>query len=467
MQFVPASRPAPRTVRVLFATDAAYAALPAPLHAEAERRLGRGPVATLPTLGLLTAPLIAVAQPPDWQQPVSCRRRGGAIGRALAAEQLETCQAAVPASPGAEPFLQGLAQGAYRYENYKPKPTPRLSRVAVAGLPAALLARNSRLATVTALCRDWVNCPAEDMGPTHFVAAARAACRGTGLRLRLLDETACRKLGMGCLLGVGRAAGKDRRPRLLVVEWPGRRTGRKSGFLALCGKGVCFDTGGVQVKPHDGMQLMRKDMGGAATVLAAMLALADERAAAPVRAYLPLVENAIGGDAFRPGDVLRAMDGTTVEVGHTDAEGRLILADAMSLARREGATGIVTVATLTGAALYALGRIHVPVMGSGGELTEQLVTAAAAAGEKAWRLPLDEDHHRLVKASKLAVLTNSAGPDAGCITAGAFLAHFAGELPFAHCDISPASWFTADHDLGPAGASGVFVDTLRRLVDPG
>ena len=179
------------------------------------------------------------------------------------------------------------------------------------------------------------------------------------------------------------------------------------------------------------------------------------------------MENAIAGDAFRPGDVLTAADGTTIEVGHTDAEGRLVLADALSLAARAKPKAMMTVATLTGAALVALGRIHVPLMATDDALCADLESAAAASGEKVWRLPLDEDHHALVRNSKLATLTNSAGPDASCITAGAFLAHFAGEIlcPFRYQPsfvegLSPRSWTIRCHRGDGRLAAALFIWVL-------
>ena len=292
-------------------------------------------------------------------------------------------------------------------------------------------------------------------------AADRVAidlARAAGLRLRVLNERACAKLGMGCLLAVGRAS--PRRPRMLVLELPGKGS---EAPLAICGKGVCFDTGGLNIKTGDGMLLMRKDMGGAAAALCA-LAAATGSQRRTVRAYLPLVENAISGEAFRPGDVLRAMDGTTVEIGNTDAEGRLILADAIALARREGAGRIVSVATLTGAAMTALGRVHVPLMATDDSLADDLLGSARATGEKLWRLPLDAEHRAMVR-GQVATLNNApGGGEAGCITAGAFVAHFAGSTPFAHLDISPASWMPKPWDLGPPGATGTIVTTLARLA---
>ena len=222
-----------------------------------------------------------------------------------------------------------------------------------------------------------------DCGPADVVVQARKLAKGSGVTLKVFNQAELKQKGCGCILSVGAAASRNRAPRLLVLDYKGKT----KDHVALCGKGVCFDTGGVQVKPGSAMMLMRKDMGGAATVLAAVLAHAKAQGKQSVKAYIPLVENAIAGDAFRPGDVLTAADGTTIEVGHTDAEGRLVLADALSLAREAKPKALLTVATLTGAALVALGRIHVPLMATDDDLSADLEAAAAASGEKVWRLP--------------------------------------------------------------------------------
>lgn len=469
MRSTSASRPPARThalVRVI-ADLAELDDLAPPLRAALAERLRLAPVVALPALGLIEQPVIAVVRAPAWTDAVETRRRGGALGRAL---QAERCASAALVLPGGivpelvEPFVIGLDQATYAWDRHLPTPAHRLRElVLIAERPAAwqaMLERAGILAGWIARSRDLTNMPAQDLGPDEFEAEARTIAKQAGLRLRVLDERACERLGMGCLLAVGRAS--PRRPRMLVLELRGRRT---SAPLALCGKGVCFDTGGLNLKGAEGMLLMRKDMGGAAATLCALAAAAQlGRPPVSVRAYLPLVENAIGSRAFRPGDVLRALDGTTIEVGNTDAEGRLILADAIALARKDGAGRIVSTATLTGAAMTALGRIHVPLMASDDALAGELLAAAQISGEKLWRLPMDHEHRALIR-GQVAQLNNApGGGEAGCITAGAFVAHFAGSTPFAHLDISPASWMPKPWDLGPAGATGTIVTTLARLA---
>ena len=440
--------------------------LPPAVRAALRERLRHAPVAVIPSLGLIGQPLVAAVRSPRWDDAVETRRRGGAAARALLGERCGSAALVLPAGTpeaGLGTLLTGFVQGTYVWDRYQKEPASRLEELVVLSTApgmAKLATAAAGLAGWIARARDLTNMPAEDLGPDEFEAEARVVAKAAGLGLRVLDERACTKLGMGCLLAVGRAS--PRRPRLLVLELKGRSS---AAPLALCGKGVCFDTGGLNLKGGDGMLLMRKDMGGAAAVLCALSAAAAiGKPQTTVRAYLPLVENCIGSRAFRPGDVLRACDGTTVEIGNTDAEGRLILADAIALARREGAGAIVSVATLTGAALTALGRIHVPLMATDDTLANRILAAGFETGEKLWRLPMDHEHRAIIR-GQVAQLNNApAGGEAGCITAGAFVAHFAGQVPFAHLDISPCSWMPKPWELGPAGATGTSVTTLARLA---
>ncbi|TVR44810.1 MAG: leucyl aminopeptidase family protein [Planctomycetota bacterium] len=425
----------------------------------------------IPSHGLIPQPWLALV--PLSADAVELRRRGGQLARLLAEFKLERIHlgslpdfgAEWPASRMLGLLLPGFAQGAYAFTRYQASKRPPSYRLSVSD---AVRASDSRawtaLAELTQAARDLINTPAMDAGPAQVVTVARRLCRNQGVKVTVYDRRRLQQLGCGCILAVGAAAARDRAARMLVLDYPGKGAGAKQKPIVICGKGVCFDSGGLQIKPGAAMQLMRKDMGGAATVLAAVLAHARQGGRRRLRAYLPLVENAISGEAFRPGDVLTAADGTTIEVGHTDAEGRLVLADALALGRRDKPAALLTVATLTGAALVALGRIHVPLMATDHALADALLAASAARGEKMWRLPLDDEHRAMVRSS-LAVLTNSAGPEAACITAGAFLAHFAGDIPFAHLDISPASWRDKGHDLGPAGATGVMIDSLCQFFD--
>ena len=447
--------------------------LPAALRAEVRQQAGvttdpvsatKPTLVTVPTLGLLRERwLMAVVGEPNWQDAVQVRRLAGKIGSTLRERDIRFAALAgeLPAA-AMEVWINGMRQGHYRYEEFKvPKTKPVVPQIAFPAASASTLRRATCLADAIALCRDLINRPAADLGPAEFVRAVQSVAKKVGLRTRVISEKACAERQAGGILAVGAAS--PRRPRVLVLEWAGGRKKMPADPWALIGKGITFDTGGLQIKPGKAMELMRKDMGGGATVAATMLAIAAMQHQQAVRAYIPLADNAIDGNAFRPGDILRMANGSTVEVGHTDAEGRLVLADAITFARQDGCCGITTVATLTGAALIALGRIHVPVMGSDQDAIQALCQAASRVGEKAWQLPLDDDHLAMVKGT-IGTLRNSVGPDASCITAGAFLQHFAGDVPFVHCDISPASWQTGAHALGPAGATGVFVHTLTEWL---
>jgi leucyl aminopeptidase len=439
---------------------AAAGELPEGLRAAGARKLALGPVAVLDGAD---GPAVA-ALAPAWSDTLAVRRRFGAIARAATAERLDALAVHLPAAVGAsslDAIVGGLAMGAYLDDVRLGKKPVRIQRITLVHPMAktwrTALAGAVVLAETTAQARDWVNAPAMELGPQEFAADLRRFAKAHGLRFRLHDAAACGRMGLGCLLGTG--LGSHRPPCLVELAIPGK--GRP---LALCGKGVCFDTGGLDLKPEKAMALMRKDMAGAATVAAALAAAKARGCRRPVTAFLPLVENAIGPMAMRPGDVLTAGDGTTVEIGNTDAEGRLILADAIVRARAADAAAIVTVATLTGAALVALGRIHVPLMGTDDHLLAAIERAAAATGERVWRLPLVDEHRAAMKGT-VADLRNDGDGEAGCITAGAFMAHFARDTSFAHLDISPASWIPKGHDLGPAGATGVMVATLVRLLE--
>ena len=357
----------------------------------------------------------------------------------------------------------GLHMGLYgflRYKTGKQPDPPTLTLVHPEARWRTAAKRGLPVAAGVALARDLVNTPAEDMGPSELEAEARKVGEQAGLKVRVLDAKRCERMGMGALTAVGRAS--DDPPRIVVLEHRGAP--RSKDWLALGGKGICFDTGGLDLKPASGMLLMKKDMGGAATVLGTALALGLGKVKANVRIYLAIAENAVAGNAFRPGDVLRAMNGTTIEIGNTDAEGRLVLADAVCLAVKEGATRIVDAATLTGAAMIALGRIYVPMMGNDDDLVAALETASEATGERVWRLPADDEYREHIRSNIADIKNVGRGREAGVIAAGLFIEHFAGDVPWAHLDISPASGADSPHDLGPEGATGVMVATLAELA---
>jgi leucyl aminopeptidase len=268
------------------------------------------------------------------------------------------------------------------------------------------------------------------------------------------------KLGMGALLGV--AQGSSNPPFLISLEYRPSHTEGKD-HLALVGKGVTFDTGGLSIKPGDGMEKMKYDMAGAAAVIGAMRAIAQLKPPMPVTAYAPLVENMINGDAQRPGDIVTTLSGKTVEVLNTDAEGRLILADTLTYANRNGATHIVDAATLTGAIGVALGHYNMGAFTNNQEFLNRFLKAAQIAGEKAWQLPMDDDYKEYLK-SAFADLPNIGGRHGGSITAAWFLREFADPTPWIHLDIASTAWLDDGKGWLSKGPSGVAVRSFVQLA---
>ncbi len=441
--------------------------LPDPLVREARRqwRTGRH-AAAVATLGLHPAVVAIALERVRGAGPLPLMKRYGAAARALVREHAHRAVVVVPDDlppECAEPLLLGLTRGLYRFDRYRTHKEPDLPHVELR-VPSAAWVRAAKRALPVAeavwLTRDLVNTPAEDMGPAELEAVARRIARRMKMSVRVLDARRCAARGLRALHAVGRAS--TRPPRLVVLEYAGAP--RSDEVLALAGKGVVFDTGGLDIKSAGGMELMKKDMGGAATVLGAAWVVGKLRPRRNVRFYLPIAENAISGNALRPGDVITAFDGTTVEVGNTDAEGRLILGDAVALAVDEGATRVVDAATLTGAALVALGRVRVPLVGNDDALLGAVEAAADACGERVWRFPADKEYRDQIE-SRVADLRNTGkAGEAGVIAGALFIGHFARQVPWAHLDISPASWADAAGDFGPAGATGTMVATLARLA---
>ena len=268
-----------------------------------------------------------------------------------------------------------------------------------------------------------------------------------------------KELGMGALLGV--AQGSAEPPKLIVMRYTPQF--RSDETIAIIGKGITFDTGGISIKPADGMEKMKYDMAGGATTIATMRALAQLKPQVNVLGVVPATENMPGGRAQRPGDVVHAMTGKTIEVINTDAEGRLVLADAVAYARKLGANKIVDLATLTGAVSIALGDVYVAVLGTNQDLIDQIIAAGKKAGEKIWQLPLDKEYREQIK-SEIADIKNIGGRKAGTITGAYFIREFVEETPWAHLDIAGTAWNDANKPYLSVGPTGVCVRTLVNLV---
>jgi len=309
--------------------------------------------------------------------------------------------------------------------------------------------------------RDLVNEPPNMLSPADFAARAKRLTK-LGVRVRVLGEAEMKKLGMGALLGVGQ--GSERESQLVVMRWNGAKRA-DAAPVALVGKGVCFDSGGLSLKTGAGMMGMKGDMGGAAAVAGTMQALASRKARVNAVGVVGLVENMPDGKAQRPDDVVKSLSGQTIEVLNTDAEGRLVLADALWYAQSQFKPKcVIDLATLTGAILVALGHEHAGLFSNDDTLAEHLIRAGREEGEPIWRLPLDDAYDKVLK-SKIADMKNIGGPQAGSITAAQFLQRFIRKTPWAHLDIAGVAWQDGEHkELAPSWATGWGVRTLNRLI---
>lgn len=307
--------------------------------------------------------------------------------------------------------------------------------------------------------RVLINEPGNYLTPRLLAEKAADLASVPGITSEILDEKKIEALNMGLLLGVAR--GSIEPPRLLVLKYNGlpAEASAKANMLGLVGKGITFDTGGLSLKPADGMERMKDDMAGGASVVAAMRSIAQQKLPIRAIAVVPMTENMPGGKATKPGDILKGASGLTVEVNNTDAEGRLILGDGLWYARQLGATHLVDVATLTGAIVVGLGKITTGLFGTPQPWVDHIVKAADRAGEKIWQMPLFEDYKEQLK-SEIADMLNSPGRPAGSITAAMFLKEFAGDGPWAHLDIAGTAWAEESKSWQPKGATGTMIRTL-------
>ena len=404
--------------------------------------------------------------------PEGMRRAAAALVRAVGQDATAaTTLLAAAAVGGLEPAgaASALAEGAslatYRFVRYKGEVRPsRLERLVVVGSGKAVRAaldRGARVAAAVALARDLVNEPAGTMTPSRLAEVAAEVASDNRLALTVWDEAAIAREGLGGLAGV--AQGSDEPPRLIRLEHtPAGATERAR--IALVGKGITFDSGGLSIKTAEGMETMKTDMSGAAAVLAAMTAVRELAPDVAVVAIVPASENMPGGRATKPGDVLRIRNGTTVEVLNTDAEGRLVLADGLSLAVEAGVDAIVDLATLTGACKIALGPKIAGLMGNDDRWTDQVRGAAERAGESVWPLPLPDEYRRLIDSEVADVKNIGSDRWGGALTAGLFLREFVASVPWVHLDIAGPARSTEDEGYVRKGGTGWGVRTLLELL---
>jgi leucyl aminopeptidase len=410
--------------------------------------------------------------------PHTAGEAGGAVAAALAREPAAAVAAAGLTAELTVALAAGAALRSYRFDRYrttqKPEDRPRLARLNV--LAADLARTRDAWASLRAvvegvhLARDLVSEPPNVLTPAELAERCRAL-EPLGLKIEVLGPRELAKLGFGALLGV--AQGSANEPRMVILHWHGASGGatvakgrrpRAARPLAFVGKGVTFDTGGISIKPAQGMEDMKYDMAGAGAVIGLMAALAGRRAKVDAVGLVGLVENMPSGTAQRPGDVVKTYSGQTVEVINTDAEGRLVLADVLWYTQEKFEPRcIIDVATLTGAMVVSLGHDYAGLFSNDNDLAQRLHEAGEATGERIWRMPLAEVYDKQIK-SDIADMKNVGGRPASAITAAQFLQRFVNGKPWAHLDIAGTAWSSKDNGLVPKGATGFGVRLLDRLV---
>ncbi len=416
-------------------------------------------------------PTILVGTGADDERTVDdFRRIGAAIARAAAKHRVVSTDVLgatgeLSATDVAQALAEGLALGQYRYTALKSEPEPsQLEEVHAIGKGGkrvqAALDLGAAVAEAVCVARDLVNEPGGTLTAPAFAEEVATLGSTYGFEVTVLGRDEIEQAGMGGLLGVNR--GSDLDPRFVELRWTPE--GKPRGAVALVGKGITFDSGGLSLKPSDGMLTMKGDMGGGAAVVGAFCGLAALKPRVEVRGYVPMTDNMTGGDATRLGDVLRISNGKTVEVHNTDAEGRLILADGLSRASAAEPDAIVDLATLTGACMVALGKDRAGVMGTNDSWVDQVLAAGEASGELSWKLPLPAEWRSQLD-SDVADMKNIGGRHGGASIAGLFLSEFVGEgIAWAHLDIAGPAFADEETVLTTKGGTGYGVRTLLALL---
>jgi leucyl aminopeptidase len=403
------------------------------------------------------------------------RKIAGAALRHLKAKSVKQIAFLVRENDANEESAQVVAEGilAANFESDKYKTDKKnhksIDSVALVGYSDAEraagekgLTRGQVIAEAQNFTRDLVNEPSNKLTPRILAEKAEAMAREAGLAVEILDEKKIADLKMGALLSV--AQGSFEPPRVIVVTYTPPNPKPGAPVIALVGKAVTFDTGGISIKPADGMEKMKYDMAGGATMLGVMRALAALKPAVKVICVVPSTENMPSGKAQKPGDIQTAMSGKTIEVLNTDAEGRLILADAITYAKQLGTTHLVDAATLTGAIVVALANINVGVFGSDQPWTDKLLASAKATGEKMWQMPLDDEYREFIKGTVADIQNIGSGKGGGAITGAMFIKEFAGDTPWIHLDIAGTAWNDDAKPWLAKGPTGVALRTLVHLV---
>jgi leucyl aminopeptidase len=414
--------------------------------------------------------LLAGVGKPEKLTPADLIKVVGAAVRTLKSKSIKHCAIEIPAQLCTIGFVSHAVEGALLgdFENDQLKSdrsgTKFLESLTVLvdqdGMESAV-EQGKILGEAQNLARSLANEPPNILTPTVLADRARVMASECGLAYEVLNQDQMRELGMGALLAV--AMGSAEPPAMILLRYTPEKPAAGAAHLGLVGKGVTFDTGGISIKPAENMEKMKYDMAGAAAVIGAMQAIAKLKPSIPVTGVIPTVENMPGSRAQRPGDIVKTLSGKTVEVLNTDAEGRMILADAMTYATRIGCTHLVDAATLTGAIVVALGTINTGVFSNNDEFAARWMTAAAAEGEKMWRMPLDDEYKELLK-SPVADLHNIGGRYGGAITAAVFLKEFADPTPWVHLDIAGTAWYDDAKPFLAKGPTGTPVRSFVRLA---
>ena len=424
---------------------------------------GPGEIAVVPAGEAVTADAVAVLGlgPKDKANATVLRRAAGVAARRLGERSTLGVALHELVDNSASAVAEGLLLGTYRFTAYKSEPKDsKIQRILFTGKDGEALDRAAIVAEATCLARDLINEPASTLIPEVLAQRAKESAEVAGFDCTVWDEKELRSKGFGGLLGV--AQGSSNPPRFIEMRYAGPGAKKK---VALVGKGVTFDSGGLSLKDAANMETMKTDMGGAAAVIAAMTAIARLKPAIEVLADVPTTENMPSGTAVRPGDVLKHYGGKTTEVLNTDAEGRLILADALAYASEQGPEAIVDVATLTGSIMVALGKKATGLFSNNDELAAELERASEAAGEPFWHMPMYDAYKKELE-SEIADLKNVGSRWGGAIIAALFLREFVGEgIDWAHLDIAGAARAEGDYDEHAKGGTGVAVRSLVNWVE--